>query len=130
MKKNNDKYCFLWSILASLHPCDNDQRNRVSNYLQYFNEFNTEGFDFTNGFRCSDVQKFEKPNNLSVNKFELSCHQDKYKWKLNLFPIEINKNDSEKVFDLLIYKNYYTLIKKLHVFLGDHHKKNLSVDFV
>ena len=22
--KKNDKYCFIWSILASLHPCDND----------------------------------------------------------------------------------------------------------
>ena len=22
--QNNDKYCFLWSILASLHPCEND----------------------------------------------------------------------------------------------------------
>ena len=28
--KNNDKYCFIWSILASLHPCDNDHLNRVS----------------------------------------------------------------------------------------------------
>ena len=21
--ENNDKYCFLWSILAKLHPCNN-----------------------------------------------------------------------------------------------------------
>ena len=33
--KNDGKYCFLWSILASLHPCDNDHPNRVSNYRQY-----------------------------------------------------------------------------------------------
>ena len=25
--KNNDKYCFIWSVLASLHPCDNDHPN-------------------------------------------------------------------------------------------------------
>ena len=36
--KNNDIYCFLWSILAYLHPCENDHPNRVSNYNQYFNE--------------------------------------------------------------------------------------------
>ena len=29
--ENNDKYCFISSILASLHPCDNDHPNRVSN---------------------------------------------------------------------------------------------------
>ena len=60
--KNDDKYCFLWSILASLHPCDNDHPNRVSNNKQYFDELNIEGSDFTNGFKCSDVQKFEKLN--------------------------------------------------------------------
>ena len=38
--KNNDKFCFVWSILACLHPCDNDHPNRVSNYKPYFNEIN------------------------------------------------------------------------------------------
>ena len=36
--ENNDKYCFLWSILAYLHPCNNNHPNRVTNYRQYFNE--------------------------------------------------------------------------------------------
>ena len=35
--ENNGKYCFIWSILASLHPCNNNHPNRVSNYKQYFN---------------------------------------------------------------------------------------------
>ena len=25
--ENNDKYCFLWSILASPHPCDKNHPN-------------------------------------------------------------------------------------------------------
>ena len=29
--ENNDKHCFLWSILASLHPCNINHPNRVSN---------------------------------------------------------------------------------------------------
>ena len=120
--KKNDKYCFIWSILASLHPCDNDHPNRVSNYKQYFNDINIEGFDFTNGFKCSDAHKFEKLNNLSINIFELNFHQDKNKWKYNLVPIEISKNESDRVVDLLIYKNHYALIKNLYVFLGDHIK--------
>ena len=27
----NDKYCFIWSILASVHPCNINHPNRVSN---------------------------------------------------------------------------------------------------
>ena len=61
-------------------------------------------------------------NNLSVNIYELNFYQDGDKWKHNLIPIESSKNESDKVIDLLIYKNHYALIKKLHVFLGDHNK--------
>ena len=104
--KINDKYCFLWSILAHLHPCDTDHPNRVSIYKQYFNELNFYGFDFINGFMCNDVHKFGKPNNLSINIFDLSFFQDKNKWKYKLIPIEISKNESDKVFDLIIYKNH------------------------
>ena len=121
--ENNDKYCFLWSILAWLHPCNNNHPNRVSNYKQYFDELNINGFDFTNGFRCNDVHKFNELNNLSVNIFELSFYQDQNQWKHKLIPIEISKNNTDGVIDLAIYKNHYVLIKKLDVLLGDHNKK-------
>ena len=121
--QNNDKYCFIWSILASLHPCENTHPSRVNNYLQYFNELNVQSFDFTNGFKCSDVHRFNELNNLSVNIYELNFYQDGDKWKHKLIPIEISKNQSDKVIDLLIYKNHYALIKKLHVFLGNHNKR-------
>ena len=48
--ENNDKYCFIWSIIASFHPCNINHTNRVSNYKQYFNELNIQGFDFSYGF--------------------------------------------------------------------------------
>ena len=76
--ENNEKYCFLWSILACLHPCKNHP-NRVSNYRQYFNELNINGFNFTNGFKCSDVHRFNEINKLSVNIFELNFYQDQNK---------------------------------------------------
>ena len=120
--QNNDNYFFIWSILASLHLCENNYPNRVKNYVQYFNELNFQGFDFTNGFKCSDVHRFNELINLSVNIYELNFYQDEDKWKHNLIPTEISKNGSDKVVDLLIYKNHYALIKKLHVFLGDHKK--------
>ena len=120
--QNNDKYCFIWSILASLHPCENTHPSRVNNYSQYFHELNFQSFDFTNGFKCIEVHKFNELNNLSVNIFELNFYQDGDEWKHNLIPIEISKNESDRIVDLLIYKNHYALIKKLNVFLGDHHK--------
>ena len=58
------------------------------------------------------MHRLEKVNNSSVNIFELNFYQDKNKWKLNLVPIEISKNDSDRVVDLLLYKNHYVLNKK------------------
>ena len=72
--QNNDKYCFIWSILASLHHCENNYPNRINNYVQYFNELNFQGFDFTNGFKCNDVHRFNELNNLSVNIYELNFY--------------------------------------------------------
>ena len=52
----------------------------------------------------------------------MNSYQDNDKWKHNLIPIEFSKNTSDRVVDLLIYKNHYALIKKLHVLLGNHNK--------
>ena len=80
--KNDDKCCFIWSILAKLHPIfdpKNGHSTRVSKYRQCFKELNIEGFDFTNGFKCSDVQKFEKLNSFSNNIIERKFYQDRIK---------------------------------------------------
>ena len=55
----------------------------------------------------------------------MSCFKHRDKWKHNLIPIEISKNDSDKVMDLLLYKNHYALIKKLNVSLGDHNTNSI-----
>ena len=67
---------------------------------------------------------------MSINLFELNFYQDQNKWRHKLIPIEVSKNESDKVIDLMIYKNHYVLIKKLDVFLGDHKTitKKLFVD--
>ena len=86
------------------------------NYSQYFSEINIEGFDFSNGFECSDDHKIEKLINLSINIFELNFYPVKNQWKHNLIPIEIIKNESDKIIDLILYENQYVFIKKLNVF--------------
>ena len=54
--------------------------------------------------------------------FEINFYPDKNKWKHNLIPNKVSKNESERVIVLLVYKYHYALIKKLKVFLGDHQK--------
>ena len=104
--ENIDKYCFLWSILTYLHPCNNNHPNTFSNYKQYFDELSIIGFDFTNGFKCSDVHRFNELNNLSINIFQKIFHQDQNKWRHKLNPIEISNNNSDGVNNLGIYKNH------------------------
>ena len=79
--ENNDKYCFLWSLLVYLHPYNNIHPSRVSNYRQYFKKLNIQGFDISRGFRCSDVHKFKELNNLSVIIIEIILYQDQNNWR-------------------------------------------------
>ena len=117
--QNKDKLCFLWSILAHLHPCKNGHPERTSSYVEYFNELNIDEFDFTNGFKTSDVKRFETANNLSINIFELKFYLENEIWKHKLVPVELSNSEHETKIDLLIYKNHYVLIKKLHTFIGN-----------
>ena len=114
--QNKDKLYFSRSILAHLHPCKNGHPERTSSYVEYFSELNIDGFDFTNGFKTSNVKRFETANNLSINIFELKFYFD---GKHKLVPIELSKSEYETTIDLLIYKNHYVLIKKLHIFIGN-----------
>ena len=113
--RNSDILSIENDDIAKLYPCTNNHPKRVSNCRQYFIELNIQGFDFSNGFKCIDFHGFKKSNNLSMNKLELNFCQDQSEWKHNLIPIKISKNDSDKVIDLLIYKNHYLLIKNLHI---------------
>ena len=63
--EHDDEKCFLWSILLKLYPSKESHPYRVSNHRQSFNELNIQKFDISNGFECSDFQKFEKFNKLS-----------------------------------------------------------------
>ena len=92
--------------LAIFHPCENDQPSRVSNYTQYFKQIVIECFDFGDGFRCSIVQKFEKLNNLSFEIFELIFYHDQIKRLHYLIRTEISENESDRVTDILLYKNH------------------------
>ena len=96
--ENNDKCCFIWSIIAYLHPIADSKTGhatRISNYRQYFKELNNQDFDFTNGYKCSYVHILETLNSLILNIFELNFYQYQNKWQHKLIPIEVSKNISD-----------------------------------
>jgi len=63
--KNFDSKCFVWSVLAALHPDAHDP-NRLSNCVDYENTLNISGLTFP--LAVKDVPKFEKQNpSISVN---------------------------------------------------------------
>ncbi|XP_061191773.1 uncharacterized protein LOC133200019 [Saccostrea echinata] len=113
--ENVDQKCFLWSILASLHPIGRlDHPARVSNYTKYEYELNTEGLDFP--LPLSQINRFEKKNNISVNVFGFE--------KNEISPLHITeaRNTFHHVNLLLFSKGetrHYCLIRNMSRLMGD-----------
>ena len=59
VQNKKDNKCFLWSILAKLHPAK-DHCERVTKYQEYENELNMEGIEYP--VTKHDIVKFEKQN--------------------------------------------------------------------
>ena len=111
--KNDDQFCFLWSILAHLFPVE-DHKNRTSNYSMHTNKLILNGLEFP--MKIKDIPKFENLNNLNVNVFELT--------KTVLTPIHFDTNYDQPQIDLLLYQNHYCLITNLHCLINkDSHMK-------
>ena len=120
--QNRDEKCFLWSILASLHPVSRkDNPNRVVNYIQYEHELNTEGLTFP--VPIHQIPKFEKMNNLSINVIG---------YDEELFPVYISQHQTDRVINLLMIsedeQRHYCLIRNFSTLLGDR-TKNCSQSF-
>ena len=83
--QNDDEKCLIWSVLAALHPAQNNPQ-RVSNYEPFQHEVQTEGITFPTPLHQLD--QFEKRNNLSLNVFGW---EDK-----ELLPLRITMNTQGK----------------------------------
>ena len=66
--QNNDEKCFLWSILASLHPVQHrNSPSRVSKYQEYKHDLNMSGVKYPVDIK--DIGKFEHQDNISANVY-------------------------------------------------------------
>ena len=61
--QNNDEKCFLWCVLAHIHPASRD-RQRVSHYLPHESELDMSGIEFP--VTKAGIKTFEKKNNISI----------------------------------------------------------------
>jgi len=105
---NRDNKCFLWALLAALHPARKDAQ-RVNKYKQWEHEFDDalKGIEFP--VKLSDVSKFAKRTNMSINVYTFD--------RKRIVPLEISKEGKETHIDLLYLSekgnNHYCLIQNL-----------------
>ena len=122
--RNDDQRCFVWSILAHLHPADESKSAwLVSNYKLYETELNLEGLEFP--LKISDIDKFEQNNsNISVTVFGLTDAEE-------LHPVRVAPVKKEHHVQLLYLSNkdnsHYVYVRNLSALAGKqinkHHRR-------
>ena len=70
--RNNDNRCFVYCVLAALHPFDRQKNaNRINKFLPFEKELNLKGIVFP--MNISQIPKFERQNpTISINVFQLT----------------------------------------------------------
>ena len=123
--KNKDQKCFLWSVLAGLHP-SKIHPERLYNYKKL--EPTLEMGDIEYPVALSDIDKFEHLNHISVNVLGV---EDK-----DIFPLRVSRERYDRKVTLMLItkgeKRHYVLVKNLSRLLHDqnkHHEKKFPCPF-
>ena len=65
--QNYDDRCFMWAVLAALHPAENDAE-RTSKYENFIGQYNWSMLDFpVTRESAKSIASFEEKNNVQVN---------------------------------------------------------------
>ena len=109
--KNEDDKCFLYSVLAALHPVEKNT-DRVSNYEAYIEELKTDGIKFP--VKIQQIPRFENMNDLTINVYTTN------KSGSDIWPVYISKRRGDDPINLLLLsddeKSHYTLIKNFKIY--------------
>ena len=85
--KNKDNLCFLWSILAKLHPAE-DNAESVTKYKKYLKTLKYDGIETP--MSVGDIDRFEKLNeDLTINVYAYE--------KCKVFPRRISERRGENL---------------------------------
>ena len=95
--KNNDVFCFLYSIMAALYPVS-EGRNpyRISSYPDFRQKLNFKNIDFP--IALKDIPKFEVMNSLTINIFTILND----KKKQEIVPLILSKSNFTPRINLLM----------------------------
>ena len=114
--KNTDNNCFLWCLIAYLHPAKYNS-NKVSscNKPEYINEIKLPKILPPYGYK--DLQKRQEMNKDKVlfNVFNLNKNK-------TINPVLINHNDP-KGCNILYWDNHYLLCKDVSILLRSSNQK-------
>jgi hypothetical protein len=105
--KNHDEKCFMWSILAALHP-QSVHPERTSHYRDLEGTLDFSGIPFP--VSLDDIPKFEEQNQLAINVLGYGS---------GLFPLYSSSKRNVPVINLLLLTPdgepaHYCLIKNLN----------------
>ncbi|XP_021341715.1 uncharacterized protein LOC110442433 [Mizuhopecten yessoensis] len=118
--QNTDQKCFLWSVLADIHPIYTDHPKRVTHYTHYEQELDLNDIDFP--VPLSRISKFEKQNDISVNVLGLDGD--------GVYPLHVTdlRNNTTRHVNLLLFSKgesrHYCLVRNLSRLLGDRTAHN------
>ena len=109
--KNNDQFCFKWSVLAGLHqPTIN--RNLTSSYTGYEKNYDFSGLTFPVSLR--KIKIFEDKNNVSINVYSIEGEE---KGKQVVYPLKVTLEEQSKHVNLLLTEEnnmlHYSTVKNI-----------------
>ena len=116
----SDEKCFLYCVLAALYPLPPERTrdtSKIKAYMEHEKDLNTENLHYP--VTLDQIPDFEKKNNLTINVISLDSSED-------IFFLYKSRHKSEKVINLLLFKNHYSLIRSWNCFLnfsGKHKRK-------
>jgi len=95
--QNEDQKCFIWSVLAHLHPViHGDNQHYVSHYKPFEKELDMDGIDIP--VPITQISRFENQNNISVNVFGINE-------KKLIFPVRVTEEKKQQHVNLLYLSN-------------------------
>ena len=118
--KNEDQKCFMWSIIAALHPAEH-HAERINHYESYADELNFTGIEFP--ITIDQIGKFEKLNpNISVTVLGIDIPDNEEKESSKIFPMRVPDKQQEHHVVLLYWSrggvHHYAWVKNLNRLLG------------
>ena len=103
VKNEHDNMCFKWATLSAVliqfekNPDFKQNAERVTKYYPYTTYLNFKGIQFPTPL--SDIPKFEKQNNISVNVFMIDKTKDN---NFDVSPCYVSQQKKEKHVNLLL----------------------------